>query len=330
MQSANGSQGHATPRREPIWRRAEPEFRENACLKVVQERSGRSEKDLLFWSWESSTNWEWLVFPGHKTATWKSRGMIQTTLQSSVGRTHAMIFSTGETRVSQPKTLSDLINGQDQLGEVIGSMRKQSSPWITTNRVIMQNQWVCQGQSESRRIFEELMMKSRLYQENHALNSLLIEELRRICREETVTARQLMKFVLKRKKTFFGESGLVAILDCRTTEFDANFKTRSWRSTCSRITSSSPGIAMEKDLDEDRRIRQHRPHDSLGIMTPGLVYITLEELILEIVWWKLRGGLSWNCIPRLRCYSVLKSQLQARMCVWVHQHLNSQRRGSMK
>ena len=44
---------------------------------------------------------------------------------------------------------------------------------------------------ESRRMFEELTTKSRLYQENHALDCMEIEELRRICCEETERARQL-------------------------------------------------------------------------------------------------------------------------------------------
>ena len=40
-------------------------------------------------------------------------------------------------------------------------------------------------------MFEELTTKSRLYQENHALDCKDIEELRRICREETERVRQL-------------------------------------------------------------------------------------------------------------------------------------------
>ena len=52
------------------------------------------------------------------------------------------------------------------------------------------NQWACQSQVESRRIFEELTTKSRRYQENHALHCMEIEELRRICHEETERARQ--------------------------------------------------------------------------------------------------------------------------------------------
>ena len=38
------------------------------------------------------------------------------------------------------------------------------------------NQWACQAQMESRRMFEEFMVKSILYQENHALDCLEIEE----------------------------------------------------------------------------------------------------------------------------------------------------------
>ena len=40
-------------------------------------------------------------------------------------------------------------------------------------------------------MFENLTTKSLLYQENHALDCMEIEELRRICREETERARQL-------------------------------------------------------------------------------------------------------------------------------------------
>ena len=64
------------------------------------------------------------------------------------------------------------------------------------------NQWACQAQMESRRIFEEFTTKSRLYQENHASDCMEIEELRRICHEETERARQLRT----------GESALVSNL----------------------------------------------------------------------------------------------------------------------
>ena len=40
-------------------------------------------------------------------------------------------------------------------------------------------------------MFEELTTISRKYQENHALDCLEIEELRRTCHEETEGARQL-------------------------------------------------------------------------------------------------------------------------------------------
>ena len=53
------------------------------------------------------------------------------------------------------------------------------------------HQWACQTQMESRIMFEELTTKSKLYQENHALDCMEIEELRRLCREETERARQL-------------------------------------------------------------------------------------------------------------------------------------------
>ena len=43
---------------------------------------------------------------------------------------------------------------------------------------------------ESRRIFEELTLKSRLETENHARDCLDIEESLSICREETERARQ--------------------------------------------------------------------------------------------------------------------------------------------
>ena len=52
------------------------------------------------------------------------------------------------------------------------------------------NQWTCQAQMESRRMFKELTAKTRLHQENQALNCMEIEELLRICHEETERARQ--------------------------------------------------------------------------------------------------------------------------------------------
>ena len=52
------------------------------------------------------------------------------------------------------------------------------------------NQWACQVQMENFRMFEELITKSRLYQENHASDCTELEELRRICHEEKERARQ--------------------------------------------------------------------------------------------------------------------------------------------
>ena len=52
------------------------------------------------------------------------------------------------------------------------------------------NQWASQAQTENRRIFEELMMKSRLYQESHAKDCFEIEEFLVIYREEADRARQ--------------------------------------------------------------------------------------------------------------------------------------------
>ena len=51
---------------------------------------------------------------------------------------------------------------------------------------IIENQWACQAQMESRRMFEELTTKSRLYQENHASD----------CMEK----RNCGEFVMKRRK----------------------------------------------------------------------------------------------------------------------------------
>ena len=53
------------------------------------------------------------------------------------------------------------------------------------------NQWACQAQMESRRMFEELTTKSKLYPENRALDWMENEEKRRICHLETERARQL-------------------------------------------------------------------------------------------------------------------------------------------
>ena len=53
---------------------------------------------------------------------------------------------------------------------------------------------------------------------------------------------------------------------------------------------------MEKDWDENRRVKQYRLFDLPGIMRPGILCNVLEELILKIEWWKLRSMLSRNCI----------------------------------
>ena len=53
------------------------------------------------------------------------------------------------------------------------------------------NQWACQAQMENPRIFEESMMKRRLYTDSHSKVCFEIEELRRICWEGTKRARQM-------------------------------------------------------------------------------------------------------------------------------------------
>ena len=69
------------------------------------------------------------------------------------------------------------------------------------------------GQSRSdgkpKNIFEELTVKVDSCQENNAQDCLDIEELHRICREETEGARQLRKdelYAQKEIRTFHGES----------------------------------------------------------------------------------------------------------------------------
>ena len=53
------------------------------------------------------------------------------------------------------------------------------------------NHWDSQGKIEKWRMFEQAAMKSRLYQANHAKDCIEIQELRRICFEETERVRQL-------------------------------------------------------------------------------------------------------------------------------------------
>ena len=73
-----------------------------------------------------------------------------------------------------------------------------------TNRQLesQQTRGLVKLKMESRSMFEELTMKSRLYEENHALGCMEIEELRRICREETERAQQLRTDALCAQKTF--------------------------------------------------------------------------------------------------------------------------------
>ena len=52
----------------------------------------------------------------------------------------------------------------------------------------------------------------------------------------------------------------------------------------------------EKEWDENLRVQQHWLQDLPGIMIPGIPCIVLKELILKIVWWKLRGVLPRNCM----------------------------------
>ena len=92
------------------------------------------------------------------------------------------------------------------------------------------DQWAGQAQMENHRIYEELAMKSRLYQENHALDCMEMEELRRNGREETDRARQL-----------------------RTDELHAQKKDEPSTSTVNRLSSPIQTLQDKVNaLNEDR------------------------------------------------------------------------------
>ena len=89
-------------------------------------------------------------------------------------------------------------------------------------------------------MFEQLTTKSRLYQENHALNCMEIEELRRMCHEETEIAQQLRTYELdaqKGRRTFHDESGKFPDPD-DFQRWRVNFKTE----VC--VGTSTPELTM--------------------------------------------------------------------------------------
>ena len=63
---------------------------------------------------------------------------------------------------------------------------------------------------------------------------------------------------------------------------------------------------MEEGRDESRRVRQYQRHVLIKLSQPWTHYITLEELILTMVWW-----ITWD--------------LQSRKCIWENSrtHWNS-------
>ena len=87
------------------------------------------------------------------------------------------------------------LQGERINGQEIG--REEILIWLYTKPIVNLNHnkwsyhWASQAQMENLRILKELAMKSRLYQESHAKDCFGIEELQRICFEETERARQL-------------------------------------------------------------------------------------------------------------------------------------------
>ena len=73
-----------------------------------------------------------------------------------------------------------------------------------------------------------------------------------------------------------------------------------FNSTCSeRISPKLPGTAMRRrriETRKNRKVQQYRLYDFPGILMPGILCVVLEELLLKIVRWKLRGMLPQNCI----------------------------------
>ena len=88
-----------------------------------------------------------------------------------------------------------------------------------------------------------------------------------------------------------------------------------------------------KDWEENRRVQENRLLCVPGIMRPGILCMILTELILKIVWWKLRGMLSRSCISvnsQTQITPSVGETTSRPRSVWAHSTLNSQCRGSLK
>ena len=92
----------------------------------------------------------------------------------------------------------------------------------------------------------------KLYQEDHAKDCSEIEELRRICHEETERARQLRTdelFAQKERRTFYGESALVS--DSRLARQQSSSETVPSQS--SRIPSTGGMLSRDCGLPHQTR-----------------------------------------------------------------------------
>ena len=212
------------------------------------------------------------------------------------------------------------------------------------------NQWADQDQAQREKIHlcGELGMRNRIFQERRARDCQEIEDLRRICCEETDRARQLRKLMTclcNRKRTLLQWiSSWLKFGIYRTrpipwpTQENFNDPETASSSGASHVPSQPSSILqetflkayllekdhpqlssrihriwhhlladwdrviqeilrnMEEGRDESRRVRQSQRHVLIKLSQLWTHCITLEELVLTMVWWITQDFHSRKCI----------------------------------
>ena len=94
------------------------------------------------------------------------------------------------------------------------NVRNQQSAWITRQSYIMQTCGLVKLKRKAARMSKKWRRKSRVYQENHALHCMEIEDLRRTCDVETEKDRSTVEdrwtFGSKERRTLASESAIVS------------------------------------------------------------------------------------------------------------------------
>ena len=180
------------------------------------------------------------------------------------------------------------------------------------------NQWADQAQREKINLYGELEMRNRLCQESRAQNCQEIEELRRICCEETDRARQLMRID---ELSMQHEKNLTTGSQLFTHIHDFPNKVNSLADAWEFLAREGPSSALFENslnlassfcalgpcdtgniMEYGRGVRREQsssipnPQFLTKVLEPWTLCVILEALILAMVWWITRDFRSRKCI----------------------------------